>query len=444
MTKTGRPPRRREEAGRQRWARGGCVSSVEQRHRSCAPPTGGAPKGFSLATAETLTTWSVLDLTVSLIHGPIRRKASARKGFGQTRGTADAHRMVKRALARRTTLSSADMGTARRDFPMATSLAPMRPTMPLQDRIYDRKCLYQVEMPDRETLRSRMVIEDIASLGDHPPVNSATNTPSMRRATPEHPMNSTSVRVAGPPRAPAPGTRGGWLSLMVITVVLARVLVLAWLIVIFAVVLVMREWGLLRGGIAAADLFPLTSSAATREIHLARAMSYATTAAAGAPECRRRNGRGRTYLAIGRRRSSDPTSRGGSTSALAHLCGHSRRPGCICLARAGHAAAASTPCHHTETLVSAEFPMSMTELEGVTRRLGPQSTSGSDLVKFEGTAKCLGPRAWLLMEKARARKAAAAIGGRPLDLVFMHITGCAAPMLSGTPWMAPMVLLDAT
>ncbi len=204
-----------------------------------------------------------------------------------------------------------------------------------------------------------------------------------------------------------------------------------------------REWGLPRGGIAAADLFLLTSDAVTREIYLARAMSCATTAAAATLECRRRNGRKESYSANGARRATDPGSRGGSTSALAHLCGHNRRHGCIFPARDGHAAAASTPCCHAVTLLSLELSTNMNELEGAARRLGPSTTGMGELVKFEGTARCLGPLGWMLMEEARAKEARAATRGRLLDLVIMLITYHAAPMRSDTTWSAPMGTLDA-
>ncbi len=187
------------------------------------------------------------------------------------------------------------------------------------------------------------------------------------------------------------------------------------------------------GGIAAADLFPLTSFATIHEAHLAQVTTFAATDAAGALVCRRRYGRESTYAAIGRRRPSQPLSREGLKSALAHLCGHSRRPGCICPARAGHAAAASTPCRHAETPVSEGLAMDMTELEGATRRLGPRATGLGELTKFEGTTRCLGPLVRFFMARARAQQAAAATSGRPLRLAIPLNTDCAVPMLSGTP-----------
>ncbi len=132
-----------------------------------------------------------------------------REGFGQTHGAANAYLMTEGALDRRTPFVSTNAETVRRNLPLTTLLAPMRPAMPLLNHVFDKSYSDQAEVPDRGTPRNRTAIEDIVPFGDLPPMIPATNAPSTHLATPMRPTDSTDVRVAGLPWAPAPGTWGG-------------------------------------------------------------------------------------------------------------------------------------------------------------------------------------------------------------------------------------------
>ncbi len=65
----------------------------------------------------------------------------------------------------------------------------------------------------------------------------------------------------------------------------------------------MRDWGLPRGGIAAADLLPLTYAAIACVLRLARAVGCAITAAVGAIVCMRRSRQRTLFLDHGMRRA---------------------------------------------------------------------------------------------------------------------------------------------